>query len=537
MQRGVRQGCPISPLLFAASVDVLLRILDTRIPGGIFKAFADDIGAVLPVWDVDGRVAERIFEEFKEMSGLELNIEKTVGIPLWEENLGDITQTLRNSPRPWNNMCIADRGTYLGFVVGPGRGDTCWEKPVKKYSGRCKIWGSSGTGLQFSTLAYNTFAASTLGYVAQLAVPPEEVLANEAMGLKCMLPGPNKWVEPEDAFHLKSLYGQKHSFHSLRASAQAAKLRVAFNHGCDLRARNATQLKYNNQTVKSINCMAENIRNSFCDNLPRFNKWQKWYLSSFALVLEQNEEDLKSRMHITTQGTRGHISGTPGPWDPEQVAVQKKKFQKTVNKWILEFDRPDPVDRLRHKLYRYSELHDQVEVGWGIPGWPAEYTPRVLSNLQRLQKLAPPRVCAAAFRTIFNGWNTERRWQRRGGRANLCLLGCGAGAEDSLEHYCRCPVVLKLLRLKLNIVVQPGRALSFWCLDVPRSDDDVLLCSALSNYVCYCTTNIYRHGTPHRNADRSFDSLKQMLIQSSAGHPKVGCFLGSRWAAPTLTFN
>ena len=84
MQCGVRQGCPISPLLFAASVDVLLRILTKRIPGGTYKAFADDIGAIFQNWDVDSVIAESIFSEFAEMSGLKLNIEKNG----WHSPLG-----------------------------------------------------------------------------------------------------------------------------------------------------------------------------------------------------------------------------------------------------------------------------------------------------------------------------------------------------------------------------------------------------------------------------------------------------------------
>ena len=77
MFAGVRQGCPISPLLFAAAVDVLLRRLQQKIPSGTIRAFADDIGLIVEDWALDCCAAEKIFSEFAIMSGLELNIPKT----------------------------------------------------------------------------------------------------------------------------------------------------------------------------------------------------------------------------------------------------------------------------------------------------------------------------------------------------------------------------------------------------------------------------------------------------------------------------
>ena len=62
MHRGVRQGCPISPLLFAVSVDILLRMLHKRVPSGVFRAFADDIGAVITDFPSQSQALQQVFQ-------------------------------------------------------------------------------------------------------------------------------------------------------------------------------------------------------------------------------------------------------------------------------------------------------------------------------------------------------------------------------------------------------------------------------------------------------------------------------------------
>jgi hypothetical protein len=76
MTRGIRQGCPLSPLIFVVVVDVLLRrLVEVLGEEGCARAFADDTAAVVD--DFFG-----LFDEYAAISGLFLNYAKTIVIPL-----------------------------------------------------------------------------------------------------------------------------------------------------------------------------------------------------------------------------------------------------------------------------------------------------------------------------------------------------------------------------------------------------------------------------------------------------------------------
>jgi hypothetical protein len=61
---GVRQGCPLSPLVFAFISDVLLRKLARHVPNALIRAYADDIAIVLRNYQADTSALEFIFYEY-----------------------------------------------------------------------------------------------------------------------------------------------------------------------------------------------------------------------------------------------------------------------------------------------------------------------------------------------------------------------------------------------------------------------------------------------------------------------------------------
>ena len=113
-----------------------------------------------------------MFAEYAAISGLRLNLRKTVWIPL---RLGDPAaarpEVLAHAPS-WVGLRFAHCAKYLGFLLGPTRGEQGWTAACDKYLQRVRAWGRAGGGMWLSTIAYRVYAFSTLTFLAQLDEPP-----------------------------------------------------------------------------------------------------------------------------------------------------------------------------------------------------------------------------------------------------------------------------------------------------------------------------------------------------------------------------
>ena len=533
MYCGVRQGCPISPLLFAAAIDVLLRRIQQKIPSGMVRAFADDIGLVVEEWAREWSTAQGIFQEFATMSGLELNVPKTVCIPLWPKGIQDIPNDPSYSNSIWKDIDTSMSGTYLGFSIGPGKGTSSWNKPLAKYTKRVEKWKSLGAGQQFAVVAYNSLALSTLLFIAQLENPPEQVLREEVAGIRRTLGGPGNWYDPKcDPYFLKEWYGQNKSFGSLSIISQAAQLRTLHSHNITRQSGRT----FNRTSVADMHSALQNdLANP--DHCFQAGRWRQWYAGSHASVLYRNSRSLAAS-GLSLQQCLVAIAGEdPVPWSDKVKSKQKRSLQKFVTTAIKNKLPQQGLNNIRKHLHRFMDSDagrpsDKISQVMKIPGPPAWVASKVYKNLQRLHSLAPPRVCAAAWRVISNAWCTHRRFQKRTSVHNTCLLGCGG--EDSIEHYSRCAIVKDALFRKCRISLEPRRGLAVFCMATDEQrPDDVLALTMLCVYAVYMTTNHYRT-TSNNDSTAAKNCIGQHIIQGCQGHTQLTKLVQERWNSPLL---
>ena len=110
-ERGVDQGCPLSPLLFVLRVDLFLVQLNETLPNATFRAFADGIGAVLPNAPLEWPLATQLFNDVCYFTKLKVNTKKHLHVErFFTKNQSECTKhtmgttflvTLPNDPNPW----------------------------------------------------------------------------------------------------------------------------------------------------------------------------------------------------------------------------------------------------------------------------------------------------------------------------------------------------------------------------------------------------------------------------------------------------
>jgi hypothetical protein len=167
-------------------------------PAIMIKAYADDIVIVVQDLFADVHRIQYVFKRYAEISGLLLNTNKCVIIPLWLFDEQAVRGRISILAPEWCNILIESFGRYLGFTIGPGAHNQDWQRVMPQLVEMTSKIYSLALPKKTAVMLYHMFALSKTQFIAQLRIPTLEALKAERAAVKKIIGGANNWVSPSD---------------------------------------------------------------------------------------------------------------------------------------------------------------------------------------------------------------------------------------------------------------------------------------------------------------------------------------------------
>jgi len=179
VERGIRQGCPISAILFIIAIEMMaINIRKNKNIKGMnigskerkLSQYADDSTLTLTNLDSIDAVMKTIYD-FCDVSGMKLNIEKTEGI--W---LG----SLKDNPSIYHGIQFTSNAVrILGIYLGHDQ-EKCyhenWTSRINKLKNCIHVWKSRKLTLYGKILILKSLAMSKLIFVMSVLNVPKAVV-------------------------------------------------------------------------------------------------------------------------------------------------------------------------------------------------------------------------------------------------------------------------------------------------------------------------------------------------------------------------
>ena len=182
INKGIRQGCPLSALLFLLVVEVLAcdirkdnnNGLQISINGNIktinISQLADDTTLFLKDEQAIKNCLEKV-ESFGNASGLKLNKHKTEG--LWLGQHGNRNDKFENIN--WSKTCIKALGVYFAYDSNEAE-EKNWKDRLNSIKKILHTWNQRDLSLQGRILVIKTLALLKLVYLITSISIPEKII-------------------------------------------------------------------------------------------------------------------------------------------------------------------------------------------------------------------------------------------------------------------------------------------------------------------------------------------------------------------------
>jgi len=440
---GVRQGCPLSMLLFAIAVWPLLICLE-HLKGNddAIGGFADDIGAVFRELREKLPALFELFLRFARASCLDLNLAKCVCVPLSSENdvIARFKAMFDDVVPGWSGFTISSSAEYLGFILGPGAVGVQWTKVLKKASDTVCKWQSLKLGFFYNVLACNVFILSLFSYIGQLAVADEEISRFLDWMSNRLFQGPGHWLPTGFLVDMKTL-GFPVQLRDLEASMTASKIRVCCNTDLDL------------DTLHTDTALHIIKQKSVHGTRHPHYKWHKEALVNNIVLARRNFRiDLNGQSVIDKFAQEGE-----GKCKGLQAAILTHMRECTSSLRSARI-----INRIRVRMERW----DFAELTIG------RAHRRAINRLQSLEGKCKPMLWITYLKALINSWPTFRRMKSAAACNLLNICPFCDRASDSIEHFIYCPVCREQFAVR---GLTHGKPIHFFALDSACAELPALL--------------------------------------------------------------